>query len=81
MSIKNRLYYRKLIKTTALWLGFIALEPMAYIKVCPEPRGEAVPALHLAGILPAEGNKSKMPSPRDEVERVGCANVFLHTRF
>jgi len=29
-----------------------------------EPGGEAVPALRPAGILPAAGNKGKMPSPR-----------------
>ena len=40
-------------------------------KLTSAPGGEAVPALRPAGILPAAGNKGKMPSPREvEQERV-----------
>ena len=40
-------------------------------KLTIAPGGEAVPALRPAGILPAAGNKGKMPSPREvEQERV-----------
>ncbi len=40
-------------------------------KLPSDPGGEAVPALRPASILPAGGNKGKMPSPRElEQERV-----------
>ncbi len=41
---------------------------LLFVPACQgaEPGGEAVPALRAAGILPAVGNKGKMPSPREE---------------